>query len=183
MSAFTHNRKHTVTEWPLLWYLILNEPLSFRGLSVHGVIQDQIETRSADSSELCEEVWSQCQFKSYLLDTDRKEAMRMCVLALCWVRTVCTVRIIWATACSATLFYLSYFTSTCLSATWQSHIKSLIQQHVTWYKQERTRQTNHQPVAANICCLHPKPSILRQGGGAATDSQTCILYTHTCRFF
>lgn len=106
MSTCAHTYTHTVQQWLPLGHLLLNEALSLRGLGGHEVRQGQSETRSAYSSELCKEVWSQCQSKSYLQDTDRKETMTMCVFCF-FYQTVrnCffTVCVIWAVMCSLTV--------------------------------------------------------------------------------
>ncbi len=75
--AHTHTHMHcTVTSKVICLH---NEALSLSGFGGQEVTQGQTKTRSAYSSELCEEVWSQCQSKSYLLQADRKETLCMCV--------------------------------------------------------------------------------------------------------
>lgn len=129
MSTCAHTYTHTVQQWLPLGHLLLNEALSLRGLGGHEVRQGQSETRSAYSSELCKEVWSQCQSKSYLQDTDRKETMTMCVF--CFVLLNCT-QLFFYSLCylssdvlSNSSLYLSYFTSTCLPLFPDSHMLML----------------------------------------------------------
>lgn len=71
MHLFLLNAHRATLECPETVFHLYNSP-SPRRLAGQQVTSGQTETRSAYSSEVCKEVWSQCQPKSYLLDPDRK---------------------------------------------------------------------------------------------------------------
>lgn len=104
-------------------------PPSLRRLSGHQVRR---RTRSASSSEVCKEVWSQCQPKSYLLDADRKGGKRVCpqscTLNNLYYQSSCML-------CAFPLLLIFYFYLSVSLVPWQAHVNSIIQQPLilqTW---------------------------------------------------
>lgn len=130
LNAYTHTHTQNSTVTALGAFSLLNEALSLWGLGGQQVTQGRTETRSANSSELCKEVWSQCQSKSYLLDAGRKGSIYVCPQSsaeqCCIIGAAAAAA---AAAHSATLLYFLNLTHLSVSfAPWQSHVNSIIQQ-------------------------------------------------------